>query len=271
MFLNLSKEEQRTRFLKRIDLPEKNWKFSAADARERQRWDDYQHAFSEMLSATSTRWAPWYVIPADRKWFARICAAAVLVHTLIEHRPAVPGGERRRGGRSCCGQGGTRGRGTQGRRRRPVRGQGRGRAKRRRSRAKKQAKQGEGREATGADCGRVGRLGRPGRPDRPLPGSSEARIGGIDDDHCEPTPRASLRRRRTGQRWYARSAGEVAAALEVDPAVGLTAAARPQTAARERPERTARGEAEAGLAPVPRASTAATCRSSWSPPRSCRC
>ncbi len=58
VFLNLSKEEQRVRFLKRIDRPEKNWKFSAADVRERRRWDDYQHAFSEMLSATSTRWAP---------------------------------------------------------------------------------------------------------------------------------------------------------------------------------------------------------------------
>jgi PPK2 family polyphosphate:nucleotide phosphotransferase len=90
LFLNLSKEEQRTRFLKRIDLPEKNWKFSAADARERLRWDDYQVAFSEMLSATSTEWAPWYVIPADRKWFARICAAAVLVHTLIGIDPQYP-------------------------------------------------------------------------------------------------------------------------------------------------------------------------------------
>src|SRR5436190_11306279 len=67
LFLNLSKEEQRIRFLKRLDLPDHNWKFSAADARERQRWDDYQKAFSAMLSQTSTRWAPWYVIPADHK------------------------------------------------------------------------------------------------------------------------------------------------------------------------------------------------------------
>jgi len=79
-----------TRFFKRLDLPEKNWKFSAADVRERQRWDDYQQAFSQMLSATSTRWAPWYVIPADRKWFARICAAAVLAHTLIGIDPRYP-------------------------------------------------------------------------------------------------------------------------------------------------------------------------------------
>jgi PPK2 family polyphosphate:nucleotide phosphotransferase len=90
LFLNLSKEEQRIRFLKRIDLAEKNWKFSAADARERQRWDDYQKAFSRLLSATSTPWAPWYVIPADRKWFARICAAAVIAHTLIEIGPQYP-------------------------------------------------------------------------------------------------------------------------------------------------------------------------------------
>ena len=98
LLLNLSKEEQRVRFLKRIDLPEKNWKFSAADARERQYWDDYQKAFSEMLSATSTEWAPWYVIPADRKWFARICAAAVLARTLMEidpHYPAVSPARRR--------------------------------------------------------------------------------------------------------------------------------------------------------------------------------
>jgi PPK2 family polyphosphate:nucleotide phosphotransferase len=90
MFLNLSKEEQRARFLKRVDLPERNWKFSPADARERLRWNDYQRAFSQMLSATSTPWAPWYVIPADRKWFARICAAAVLVHTLIDIDPRYP-------------------------------------------------------------------------------------------------------------------------------------------------------------------------------------
>ncbi|MFF0739674.1 polyphosphate kinase 2 family protein [Streptomyces sp. NPDC004111] len=90
LFLNLSKEEQRTRFLRRIDVPERNWKFSAADARERAHWDAYQRAFSEMLSATSTPWAPWYVVPADHKWFARICAAAVLVDTLIATDPRYP-------------------------------------------------------------------------------------------------------------------------------------------------------------------------------------
>ncbi|MFJ9560787.1 polyphosphate kinase 2 family protein [Streptomyces fuscichromogenes] len=90
IFLNLSKEEQRTRFLKRIDVPERNWKFSSADVRERAYWDDYQRAFSKMLSATSTPWAPWYVVPADHKWFARVCAAAVLVHTLMDIDPQYP-------------------------------------------------------------------------------------------------------------------------------------------------------------------------------------
>ncbi len=90
VFLNLSKEEQRTRFLARVDVAEKNWKFSAADAHERRYWDDYQKAFSEMLSATSTEWAPWHVIPADRKWFARIGAAAVLVDALMRIDPRYP-------------------------------------------------------------------------------------------------------------------------------------------------------------------------------------
>jgi len=90
LFLNLSKEEQRIRFLKRVDLPEKNWKFSSADARERKYWDDYQAAFSDMLSHTSTEWAPWYVVPADHKWFARICVSAVLAHTLMEINPQYP-------------------------------------------------------------------------------------------------------------------------------------------------------------------------------------
>ena len=90
IFLNLSKEEQRTRFFKRLDLPENNWKFSAADVRERKRFADYQKAYSEMLSATSTPWAPWYVIPADHKWFARLCAAAILVDTLMDIDPRYP-------------------------------------------------------------------------------------------------------------------------------------------------------------------------------------
>ncbi len=90
LFLNISKEEQRARFLKRIDRPDKNWKFSAADARERQYWADYQRAYSEMLSHTSTEWAPWYVLPADHKWFTRVCAAAVIADTLIRIDPQYP-------------------------------------------------------------------------------------------------------------------------------------------------------------------------------------
>jgi PPK2 family polyphosphate:nucleotide phosphotransferase len=90
LFLNLSWEEQRQRLLRRIDLPDHNWKFSEADLRERALWDDYQQAFSEALSHTSTEWAPWHVIPADRKWFARLGAAAVLVHALMDIDPQFP-------------------------------------------------------------------------------------------------------------------------------------------------------------------------------------
>ena len=90
IFLNLSREEQRVRFLRRIDLPDHNWKFSSHDVEERQSWDAYQEAFSEMFSHTSTAWAPWYVIPADRKWFARIAAAAVIANALIEIDPQYP-------------------------------------------------------------------------------------------------------------------------------------------------------------------------------------
>ncbi len=90
LFLNLSQEEQRQRLLRRIDLPDHNWKFSEADMRERALWSRYQKAFSQMLSHTSTDWAPWYVIPADRKWFARIGVASVLVETLMELDPRFP-------------------------------------------------------------------------------------------------------------------------------------------------------------------------------------
>ncbi len=90
IFLNLSREEQRRRFLARIDEPEKNWKFSANDARERVYWDKYQKAFSEVLSNTSTEWAPWYVIPADDKPFARVAAAGAIAHELIRLDPRFP-------------------------------------------------------------------------------------------------------------------------------------------------------------------------------------
>jgi PPK2 family polyphosphate:nucleotide phosphotransferase len=90
LFLNLSKEEQRRRFLRRIDLPDHNWKFSAADVMDRAYWDEYQQAFSDMLSHTSTDWAPWHVIPADRKWFCRLGAGAVIVDALMEIDPRFP-------------------------------------------------------------------------------------------------------------------------------------------------------------------------------------
>jgi polyphosphate kinase 2 (PPK2 family) len=90
LFLNLSREEQRVRFLRRIDIPDHNWKFSSHDVEERQSWDAYQEAFSEMFSHTSTAWAPWYVIPADRKWLARIAATAVIANALIEIDPHYP-------------------------------------------------------------------------------------------------------------------------------------------------------------------------------------
>ena len=90
LFLNVSRDEQKERFLARIDEPESNWKFSAADARERQHWDDYQKAFADMLTHTSTPWAPWHVIPADRKWFMRVASAAVILDALMEIDPKFP-------------------------------------------------------------------------------------------------------------------------------------------------------------------------------------
>jgi PPK2 family polyphosphate:nucleotide phosphotransferase len=81
-FLNLSKKEQKRRFLQRLENPEKNWKFSAADVRERECWDDYMKAYEEMIAATSTKAAPWYVVPADNKWYTRVVVAAAIVDTL---------------------------------------------------------------------------------------------------------------------------------------------------------------------------------------------
>ncbi len=81
-FLYVSKKEQKERFLERIERPEKNWKFSFADVKERERWDEYMHAYQEMLNHTSTSWAPWYVIPADRKWFTRAAVADIIVAKL---------------------------------------------------------------------------------------------------------------------------------------------------------------------------------------------
>ena len=90
LFLNVSRDEQKARFLRRIEEQERNWKFSAADIRERQRWDDYQKAFADVLSNTSTEHAPWYVIPADRKWLMRLAAAAVILDQLVRIDPRFP-------------------------------------------------------------------------------------------------------------------------------------------------------------------------------------
>jgi PPK2 family polyphosphate:nucleotide phosphotransferase len=84
LFLNVSRKEQKKRFLARLDDPEKHWKFSAADLRERAHWDDYQQAYEDMLNATSTRHAPWYVIPADKKWFTRAAVADIIATRICE-------------------------------------------------------------------------------------------------------------------------------------------------------------------------------------------
>jgi PPK2 family polyphosphate:nucleotide phosphotransferase len=81
-FLNLSRKEQKRRFLERIDDPDKNWKFSAADARERAHWDDYMDAYEDAIRATATPECPWYVVPADNKWFTRVIVAAAIIQTL---------------------------------------------------------------------------------------------------------------------------------------------------------------------------------------------
>jgi polyphosphate kinase 2 (PPK2 family) len=81
-FLNVSKEEQRQRFLDRLDEPAKNWKFSMGDVAERALWDKYQAAYQEMIRYTASREAPWHVVPADHKWFTRLVVAATLVERL---------------------------------------------------------------------------------------------------------------------------------------------------------------------------------------------
>ncbi len=81
-YLNVSKDEQRKRFLKRINQPEKNWKFSLADVKERGHWKEYQEAYEDLFNHTSTKWAPWYIIPADNKWFTRAAVADVIVKKL---------------------------------------------------------------------------------------------------------------------------------------------------------------------------------------------
>jgi len=81
-FLNVSRDEQKRRFLERLNNPEKNWKFSAADLEERGYWDDYQQAYEDAMEATSTEWAPWYVVPADKKWITRAVVADIVTNTI---------------------------------------------------------------------------------------------------------------------------------------------------------------------------------------------
>jgi polyphosphate kinase 2 (PPK2 family) len=91
-FLNVSREEQKARFLSRIEETEKNWKFSLGDVKERAHWDEYMTAYTEAIEATSTDNAPWYVIPADKKWFTRLAVSEIIVQklkTIDLHFPVV--------------------------------------------------------------------------------------------------------------------------------------------------------------------------------------
>ena len=81
-FLNVGKDEQQARFRKRLDDPDRNWKFSASDASERQHWDEYQVAYQDMIRATASKHAPWYVVPADNKWFTRVVVASAIIEAL---------------------------------------------------------------------------------------------------------------------------------------------------------------------------------------------
>ena len=90
VFLHMSRDEQKRRLLSRIDEPSKNWKFSKLDVHERESWDAYQDAYEDMIRHTSTKAAPWYVVPADNKWFARLVIAEVLAATLLDIDPRYP-------------------------------------------------------------------------------------------------------------------------------------------------------------------------------------
>ena len=91
-FLHVSKKEQKKQFLERIEEPEKHWKFSASDIKEREHWDDYMEAYEDMIQNTATKHAPWYVVPADNKWFTRVVVAAAVIEALSSldlHYPKV--------------------------------------------------------------------------------------------------------------------------------------------------------------------------------------
>ena len=89
-FLHMSRKEQKKRFMERLDKPEKNWKFSASDVHERKFWGDYMHSFEEAIRATASKHAPWYVVPADNKWFTRLVVAAAVVEAVEKLDLAYP-------------------------------------------------------------------------------------------------------------------------------------------------------------------------------------
>jgi PPK2 family polyphosphate:nucleotide phosphotransferase len=89
-FLHVSRKEQKKRFMERLDRPEKHWKFSPSDVHERKFWDDYMHAFEEAIQATASKHAPWYVVPADNKWFSRLLVAAAIVEAVENLDLAYP-------------------------------------------------------------------------------------------------------------------------------------------------------------------------------------
>lgn len=89
-FLNVSKEEQKKRFLERIEDSAKNWKFSSGDIEERKYWDEYQKAYQEAISATNNKHSPWYIIPADKKWFARLAVSEIIVREMKKLKPEYP-------------------------------------------------------------------------------------------------------------------------------------------------------------------------------------
>jgi polyphosphate kinase 2 (PPK2 family) len=97
-FLNISREEQKERFEARLRDPRKNWKFSMGDVKERGHWDEYMRAYEEALSRCSTSWAPWYVIPADHKWYRNLTISRILVDTLekleMRYPPPLPDADR---------------------------------------------------------------------------------------------------------------------------------------------------------------------------------
>jgi polyphosphate kinase 2 (PPK2 family) len=90
LFLNISKDEQKQRLQDRLDEPDKNWKFNQADLTDRALWDDYQRAFEETINETSTDYAPWYVVPANRKWYRNIVVSKILTETLERMGPEYP-------------------------------------------------------------------------------------------------------------------------------------------------------------------------------------